>query len=680
MFKVLKKNFILALLACSNGLGFAGGNSDPIVVKPEGDASSVQSEERGVRLENLFSKDSVDFLGNVKVKGEARFLTIYRTMDDSYRDQEANDNDLQFVTYPQTQATQTANSAVPLLNLQLLASPSPYTDFDLGYSLNHSFSGEASNASKDVSVRSNLNFGGKFKTKLGTFNIKAGGGVLWTNLSPLTMSNQEFYRVDQFDRLPWDWFVGENGSWRKYNGLYRSATSMGGESYGDVAFQGLKVKAQGLPAGFTAEFLMGRTNFSTDQDGAFNQAPSLLTGGRLDKIIGKHKVGFNVYNQQAYVNPAYDSLDLRRVLSLDGKFSLKNVRIFTEVGLGTIKNPAYELPDSVETRFKTNNGLAFIAQVDVSEKMFGLPLTLNLYSIDHNVVSNVSSVLNSNYYTPAGGYAKEQKYNGMLLMNITQDVGQLANNRQGFALRTSKFLGNLGIELGAALSQEKENIYDTVTVFHRANSFSRSRFTPWVQDAGPYGSVRNTFRRAYETVAISNPDSSGAKKGFSAFDVVLKHKFNVGSKKNPRDLIVKNFFNYNTVQSGFAPKFNEEAYVRTMYNQFMAFLQVSSRITLIGMAEFETVKGSVNAVTVDSEGNTNSEETFPGSGEYKAIYDADGSPLDQLGTGFGVGLDYDFSDIAGIYLRHRWMSHEDKNFTQDKFKGQETTIEFKVFF
>ena len=680
MFKVLKTNLILALLSCSYGISFAGGNDQSIlVVQNENIANKDKKSERGVYLENLIGKDSVDFLSNVKVKGEARFLAIYRDMSESYADQAANDNDIQFVSYPQTQATATANSAIPLINLQLTASPTPFADFDLGYSMNHSFTGEAGNQSKDVSVRSNLNFGGKFKTKLGTFNIKAGGGVLWTNLSPLTMSNQEYYRIDQFDRLPWDWYVGESGAWRKYSGLYQSSTAMGGESYGDVAFQGLKVKAQGLPEGFSAHFLFGRTNFSVDQDGAFNHAPSLLTGGRIDKIIGKHKIGANLYNQQGYLNPAYDSLDLRRVISVDGKFSFKNVKFFTEIGMGTVMNPAYDLDDNVKTKYERGNGLALITQFDISKKMFGLPFTLQMYSIDHNVVSNVSSVMNSNYTTPAGGYLKDQKYNGMLFMNVTQDIGQLANNRNGMALRTNKFFGGLGVELGLALSQEKENIYDTVTIFHRANSFSRSRFTPWVQDAGPYGTLRNTFRRTFEAVPISNPDSTG-KKGFSAYDVVLKYKFNVGSKKKPRDLIVKNFINYNTIQNGFAPKFNDEAYVRTMYDQFMAFLQISSRLTLIGMFEIETVQGSVNAVTVNENGEPNNAELVLGSGEYRATYDPNGLPLDQLGTGFGVGLDYDFSDIAGIYLRHRWMAHEDKNFKQDKFKGQETTVELKVFF
>ncbi len=686
MFKVLKTNLILALLSCSYGISFASGGEETRTQQTDMVVADEKKSEKGVSLESLLGKDSVEFLSNVKIKGEARFLTIYRDMSVSYDDQAANDNDLQFVAYPQTQASATANSAVPLINLQMTASPTPYADFDIGYSMNHSFTGAASNSSKDVSERSNLNFGGKFKTKLGTFAIKAGGGVLWTYLSPLTMSNQEYYRVDQFDRLPWDWYVGENAAWKKYTGLYRSSTAMGGESYGDIAFQGLKVKALGLPEGYSAELLYGRTNFSTDQDGAFNNAPSLLTGGRIDKILGKHKIGANLYNQQGYLRSTHDSLDLRRILSVDAKFNLKNVRVFTEIGYGVTKgnnlSRLYNVTDyykhGVSVDYETNDGFAFISQIDVSEKAFGLPLILQFYSIDHSVVSNVSSVMNSNYSAPAGGAAKTQKYNGMLFMNVTQDVGQLANNRTGMAVRTNKFIGDLGIELGVALSQEIESLYDTITIFHRANSFSRSRFTPWVQDAGPYGTIKNAFRKSFEIIPVTNPGDG--KKGFSAYDFVLKYKFNVGSKKKPRDLIVRNFLNYNTVQNGFAPKFNEDAYVRTTYDQFLAMLQISSRVTLIGMFEVETVNGNTDVITVDDEGNPNVRDLVPGTGAYRAVYDAEGNTLSQLGTGIGVGLDYDFSDIAGIYLRHRWMNHEDKNFTQDKFKGTETTIELKVFF
>ena len=45
-----------------------------------------------------------------------------------------------------------------------------------------------------------------------------------------------------------------------------------------------------------------------------------------------------------------------------------------------------------------------------------------------------------------------------------------------------------------------------------------------------------------------------------------------------------------------------------------------------------------------------------------------------------LGLDIGLGKNAGLYARHRWFSFEDINYVQDKFKGQETLVELKVFF
>jgi opacity protein-like surface antigen len=57
-----------------------------------------------------------------------------------------------------------------------------------------------------------------------------------------------------------------------------------------------------------------------------------------------------------------------------------------------------------------------------------------------------------------------------------------------------------------------------------------------------------------------------------------------------------------------------------------------------------------------------------------------GNPLNQSGTGYGIGIDYDFAQNFGIYLRHRWMEHKDKSFLLDQFSGQETVAEIKISF
>ena len=38
------------------------------------------------------------------------------------------------------------------------------------------------------------------------------------------------------------------------------------------------------------------------------------------------------------------------------------------------------------------------------------------------------------------------------------------------------------------------------------------------------------------------------------------------------------------------------------------------------------------------------------------------------------------SKNAGLYLRQRWFAYKDRSFPLDHYKGNETTLEIKIFF
>jgi hypothetical protein len=40
----------------------------------------------------------------------------------------------------------------------------------------------------------------------------------------------------------------------------------------------------------------------------------------------------------------------------------------------------------------------------------------------------------------------------------------------------------------------------------------------------------------------------------------------------------------------------------------------------------------------------------------------------------------DLGRNAQLYVRNRWFAFEDESFPLDKFKGQETLVELKIFF
>ena len=53
--------------------------------------------------------------------------------------------------------------------------------------------------------------------------------------------------------------------------------------------------------------------------------------------------------------------------------------------------------------------------------------------------------------------------------------------------------------------------------------------------------------------------------------------------------------------------------------------------------------------------------------------------INQFGTMSAFGIDYDLSRKTSLHLRTKYMTHEDKNFLNDKFSGLETTFELKIF-
>ena len=55
-------------------------------------------------------------------------------------------------------------------------------------------------------------------------------------------------------------------------------------------------------------------------------------------------------------------------------------------------------------------------------------------------------------------------------------------------------------------------------------------------------------------------------------------------------------------------------------------------------------------------------------------------PMNQIGSGYGLGFDVEVADNAGLYFRHRWMQFKDKSFEKDQFSGQESVVELKIGF
>lgn len=646
-----------------------GGDNDnaetTIVQKKEVKFVGVSKPIRLAPLDTV-----TDFLKKITVKGEARVQAIYRSMSESYADMSTPDKNLSFQSYPTGGAGAGNGSAVPLINLNFLANPTPDFSVDLGYALGHNFNGtstlDGDTSNRSIAVRSNLNFTGKLSTSYGLFKIRAGGGVLWTSLSPMTISQNEFQN-DGFDKLPWDWYTK---SFEKYNAMYEGSAQLGSETFGSEVFQGVDLQGAGLPGGFGFIAMYGRTNRSVDAAKALATFPSSVFAGRVDNSIGNTIIGVNFYNQindttasnvvtgnetiilngDTMIVPVVGKVqDNRQIFSTDIRHNINGIEIYTEIAMGRVVNP--------KNSGDWDNG--FIVTTNIPESKLGIPIKAKIYNIGHEVVSNVSTVMNSNDGAPNNGVNQDPNYRTTVFINGLQQVGQVANNRRGFSATTGKKIGRVKVELGYGLSQEIDNIYNAFTFQHRSNSFSRSRFTPWLQTAGPYKRIKNNFRRAFEIIQITDAENGIAtdyNKGFNQLDLDVKYKMKVAR----RSMVIRNFTNISSVQDGiaFIPKMSDGAFLQAYYNQTLLFYALSKKVTLLGMFEFER-----------NIGNTRTE-----------LSSYNRKPINQYSEGLGVGVDYDFSEYAGLYVRHRWMYHDDINFVKDKFQGQETTVELKVFF
>ena len=116
---------------------------------------------------NQGEKKGKGLLGNnLEVSGVTRFITIQRTMQQSYVDMTTSDKNISFTDYPSADANSGANAGFPLLELNLQSQIKQDFNFNVGYSLGHNITGDVDASSRNIGAVQNLNFGAQLKTGL----------------------------------------------------------------------------------------------------------------------------------------------------------------------------------------------------------------------------------------------------------------------------------------------------------------------------------------------------------------------------------------------------------------------------------------------------------------------------------------------------------------------------------
>jgi hypothetical protein len=555
---------------------------------------------------------------------------------------------------------------------------------------------------------------GSVDTKIGKIKLTAGGGANWFRISPSTLWGYQ-YRDDLFERYPWE---PEGHDFARYNSSYSVGDIPRDQRFGMQATQGFILEGTNMPAGFDVALLYGKTQTGGGYQSYIVKSPQNMFASRVGKKLGDHKIGFNYYNQFGYTsnNVVYlpivkgadtfyveDNRTSQIVSTIDGRFEFKDFSIYTELGVGSYLSSHYNqgLKDNAKpgvghiSRYKRNWSENLFFEIATKRQLF----KLDVYRIGRYVVNNSSSVANTSVEEAKPSTATPDQYYTNYYDGMVTDVGQLANNRQGANLIANKSFGKLKTKLSLGIAQEivnlvgdlrngarahavagaklvdsvytKEPFTNSITFEHRLNGVTRSRFGFYERFTGPYSRVHSIFRRTYDNIVITD-SIVNYKKSFSTAQLELKYKFRLLGK----ELLVTNFVNYSSVQDHWSPipVFTNKAFLRYFYEEFMAFYNIQTKLTLVGFWGMERVVGNNRTELADANGKliTNANG--------RPIASTNGKPIDQTGYGFGLGFDYNFHSQASIHVRQRWFTHQDKNFTLDRFKGNEMTVEFKVFF
>jgi len=500
-----------------------------------------------------------------------------------------------------------------------------------------------------------LNLYGSYYTDKGTFNLRM-GGIHWFSISDLTLGGFKGYnRFLLYERNPWDPIGKQVGV--RYNQMYENGAIYQDTRFGERAVQGAIFEGINLPNGWSFAAMYGKT----DLNGGFLTIPNISYGGKLRKVYkGTDYVSFNTLNNQTWVD-SLNTLQLGfNVFTLEWQATFKGFRAHAEVGTGRYISPINDYPW----------GEAISIKLMSTPQVSKIPIELHYYRISPYVVNNNALFWNTSIVESA---IVDRPGSGVQSAGVLTPfsssmvaIGQMTNNRTGVNLNTALKIGKLRMSVGYGVSSEIQAFQNRITYSHFINQLTRTRFWRFALDPaagapinkGPYQRYDLGYRDAFNKVTVTD-DSLGTSinpKKFNQLEIHGKYRTKIAHR---------NFYafflgRYNTAQPNLTllPAFSEKAYIRQYNTELEMYYQVAQPLFINTYLGYERVLGNYQ-----TELNLETQR-----------------PLNQTGWGVGVGIDVSLGKNAGLYLRHRWFFFEDTSFPLDRFEGQETMAELKIFF
>jgi hypothetical protein len=580
-----------------------------------------------------FPKVAKDVLDGLQIGGYYRFVTNVRKMNETYAHLENNRKNI-FVG---------DDSQIPQLMLNIAGNTSPKTSFGTDLYLWSPMTG----AGQIENVKG-LNLGvslyGNFSTSAGNFNVRT-GGINWYTLSPFTFqANKGYNRYSLYERNPWDPNTAKVDS--RYSDFYSSGAINQDQRWGNQAFQGIIIEGAQLPNNFSFTAMYGKTQL----DGGFSPIPNASFGGKIRKDYKNNFISFNTFNNTSQIDSIQNNIAGFNIHTIEFLHHFNNVKVEAEIGAGRrfTNQETTKFGEAVSIKLTTN----------IAKK---IPFEINLFRISPRIINNNSVFMNSSIQQTT----QVNNSNQPVLIPVSSavlPVGQMSNNRQGINLNAQVDFGKFKNSIGYGNSMELEELSSKITYSHPFNNIALSHFWRWdfPSEVGPYKNLNKIYRSVFETLNITELDSSGKlplkKKYFNTLEINSKYKTKIGTK----DLYVFYLGTFNSVQNNLSAmvNFTEKSLLRTYDHQLEMYLKLSPMLVWNNYVSYERIIAN-----------------------YSTQVDAVSKrPKNQTGYSFASGFDIQMSKNVGLYIRQRWMKYEDTSFAKDKYKGWETTVELKAFF
>lgn len=616
---------LFGLILCSSSSAWA-----QLPIRQE-KRDTVPAEEDQV---GNFPKKALEVLKQINISGYYRFVTNYRHLSEAYPHLASVRNNI-FVG---------DDSQIPQLSLNINGSVLKNTSFGTDLFMWTPMTGQG--ASENVK---GLNLGvslyGKYFSPVGDFNIMA-GGINWYALTPFTFqTNKGYDRYSIFERNPWD--PNTKTLSDRYSTFYGAGGINQDQRWGQQAFQGVIVEGKNLPKGFSGTFMYGKTQLN----GGLSPLPNNSVGGMIKKEFGTNYISLNTFNNTSF----NDSTQQHRVgfnmVTTEFKFKAKSFLITGEVGAGRSFDQ------------DTSKGWGEAISLKISKTIANkFPLEMHIYRISPRVINNSGAFINSAITQAVVSSTVGAQPILPAVASAMVPIGQLTNNRQGIDFNGQVNIGRFKSSIGYSNSMEIDNLSSKITYGHPVNSLVLAHFWRWdfPSGVGPYNNLSKIYRSVYETVNLTNVDRITGlptqRKYFNSIEINAKYK----ARLMKRDLYVYYLGQYSSAQQFLAPLtvFSEKALLRTYYHQLEAYWAITPSVIWCNYVGVERIIANYDTET--------------------DVYSR--RPKNQTGVSIATGLDIRLSKGAGLYLRQRWMNYKDSSFSQDKYKGFETTAEVKIFF